>query len=104
MTQLQELKKQAKEKGFRGCSTMNISELQLLLAGKKVPKRLRKNQVSVGTQTDFRPCNECGLLALTTHLGFKADAERRVIFDVNEEIDAETGEVLGYALQYERNF
>ena len=86
MTQLQELKKQAKEKGFRECSTMNISELQLLLAGKKVPKRLRKNQVSVGTQTDFKPCNECGLLVLTTHIGFKAAAaERRVIYDGDEQ-------------------
>ena len=99
MTQLQELKKQAKSLGLKGYSTLNMSELQLLIAGKPVPKKLRKNQVSVETQTDFPPCNECGLLALTTHLCFKAAAERRVIYDGDEEINAETGEVLGYAIE-----
>ena len=58
MTQLQELRKQAKEKGLKGYSTMNINDLQLLLDGKRVPKKLRKNQVSVETQTDFKVCQD----------------------------------------------
>jgi len=39
MTQLQELRKEAKEKGLKGYSTMGVSDLQLLLAGKRVPKK-----------------------------------------------------------------
>ena len=106
MTQLklQELRKQAKERGLRGYSTMDRGELGLLLVGKKVPKRLKKNQVSVGTQTDFPPCNDCGLRALLTHLSFKADAKRRIVADDGVEIDAETGEVVGYELDHSRGY
>ena len=95
MTQLklQELRKQAKERGLRGYSTMDRGELFLLLAGKKVPKRLKKNQVSVGTQTDFLPCNDCGLRAYMTHLSFKAGAKRRIVADDGVEIDAESRRV-----------
>ena len=80
---------------------MNKDDLILALQGKRVAKRLRKNQVSVGTQTDFPICNECGLKALTTHLCFKADREKRKIAHVDGiEIDVETGEVLGYEVFY----
>ena len=102
MTQLQELKKQAKNLGFKGYSTLNIDELQLLLAGKPVPKRLRKNQVSVGTQTHFRPCNDCGLEALMTHLCFKADVERRIVYDGDLEVDVDSGEILSCEVDYGR--
>ena len=101
MTQLQDLKQKAKERGFRGYSTMNCGELLLLLAGKKVPKRLKKNQVSVGTQTDFRPCNDCGLEAYMTHLSFKAAAQERV-HDGDLEVDVMTGEVVGCEVDYFR--
>ena len=93
MTQLKELKRQAKERGIKGYSVLKKDELILALQGKPVPKRLRKNQVSVGTQTDFPICNEC----------FKADAERRqnkVINDGDMIVDAETGEVLEYDVDY----
>ena len=83
---------------------MDRGELGLLLAGKKVPKRLKKNQVSVGTQTDFLPCNDCGLRAYITHLCFKADAKRRIVVDDGVDIDAETGEVVGYELDYSRGY
>ena len=44
LTQLQDLKKQAKERGFKGYSTLSKLDLQLLLAGKPVPKRMKKNR------------------------------------------------------------
>ena len=116
MTQLQELRKQAKELGIKGYSGMNKEDLSLALQGKRVPKRL---QTSIGTQSDFPVCNECGLKALVTHLSFKADAkdrppvgrakgvaaqhdpvghkvQQRCIVDGDIEVDVETGEVLGY--------
>ena len=105
MTQLRELRKQAKEKGFKGYSTMRVGDLQLLLAGKRVPKRLRKNQVSKETQTDFLVCNDCRQKAYWTRLFFKADAnKRKVIVDGELEIDAETGEVIGCAVDYGRRW
>ena len=94
MTQLKELRKQAKEKGFRGYSSLCKTDLELLLQGKRVPKRLRRNQVSVGCQTDFPICNECGLQRYVTHLCFKAEA-RKIAYDGDMEVDVETGEVLG---------
>ena len=105
MTQLKQLRKQAKERGLKGYTQLKKSDLELLLAGKRVPKRLRKNQVSIGTQTDFPPCNGCGLKALVTHLRFKADAEerRRIIHDGELEIDADTGEIVGYEVDYTKN-
>lgn len=82
---------------------MNIAELHLLLAWKSVPKKLRKNQVSVGTQTDFPVCNDCGLKQFITHLSFKADAQqRKIIHDGDLEIDAETGEVVDCEVDYSR--
>jgi len=77
MTQLQELKKMAKERGLKGYSTLNRDDLCLLLAGKPVPKKLRKNQVSVETQTDFPICDDCGLQQYAMHLCFKAAAAQR---------------------------
>jgi len=88
-----ELKKKVKEKSLKGYSTMGVGDLQLL-AGKRVSKKLHKNQVSVGTQTDIPPCNACGLEALATHLSFKAK-ERKIVYDGDLEFDAETGELLG---------
>jgi len=99
MTQLQELRKQAKERGLRGYSTMRKDDLCLLLAGKPVAKRLRKNQVSVKTQTDFRVCNDCGLRQyIDDHLMYKV--ERKIIYDGDLEFDANTGELVGCAVDY----
>ena len=81
---------------------MNKDDLILALQGKPVPKKLRKNQVSVGTQTDFPICNECGLRRFVTHLCFKADAQRKLAYVDGMEIDVETGEVLGCEVDYLR--
>ena len=54
MTQLKELRQQVKAQGIKGYSVMNRDDLILALQGKPVPKKLRKNQVSIGTQTDFK--------------------------------------------------
>ena len=103
MTQLQELKEKAKEKGLKGYSRMGKFDLQLLLAGKRVPKKLRRNQVSVGTQTEFPVCSDCGLKAYITHLSFAAEAQQRKIAYVDDlKIDADTGEIVGCEVDYSR--
>lgn len=109
MSDVKELRRQAKEKGLKGYSKMGKFDLQLLLAGKRVPKKLRRSQVSVGTQTDFPVCNDCGLKAYVTHLSFKADAQRRksltaptMAYVDDLEIDVDTGEVVGSAVDYSR--
>jgi len=101
MTQLQELKKMAKERGLKGYSTLNRDDLCLLLAGKPVPKKLRKNQVSVETQTDFPICDDCGLQQYAMHLCFKAAAAQRekcpcvrTAFDVDMIVCLDCGLVL----------
>jgi len=59
----------------------------------------------VGTQSDFLPCDACGLKALTTHLSFKAEAnQRKIIYDGDLEFDAETEELLGCLVDYEKRF
>ena len=94
-----ELKEKAKMQGIKGYSTMNKGDFMLALHGVRVPKKLRKNQVSVGTQTNFLICNECGLKDLVT----KLYANQRKIAHIDDmEIDVETGEVLGYEVDYSR--
>ena len=103
MTHLKELRQQAREKGLKGYSKMVKADLQLLLAGKRVPKKLWKNQVSVGTQTDFPVCNDCRLKVIVTHLSFKAEAQQRKIVNVDDlEIGIDTGEIVGYEVDYSR--
>ena len=100
MTQLKELQKQAKEQGIKGYSTMNKGDLELALQGRRVPKRLKRNQVSVETQTDFPICKECALQRYVTHLKFVN--ERKIAYDGDLKFDAETGEILTYEVDYSR--
>ena len=97
MTQLQDLRKQAKERGLKGYYTLSKFDL---LAGKPVTKKMKKKQVSVGTQTDFRLCNACGLEAIMMHLCFKADVGREISYDYGDDLetDAASGEVVGYGV------
>ena len=103
--ELKELKEQAKEKGLKGYHRMGKRDLQLLLAGKHVPKKLKRNQKCVDTQTDFPVCNECGLKAYVTHLSFKADADerkRKLVYDGDLVFDGETGELVECEVDYNR--
>ena len=102
MTQLQELRKKAKEKGLKGYSSMCKSDLFLLLEGKRIPKRLKKNQKCKETQTDFPICYDCGLKAVMSHLVFKDSARRKIAYDGYLEIDADTEEVIGCEVDYSR--
>ena len=110
MTQLKELRQQAKAQGIKGYSVMSKDDLILALQGKPVPKKLRKNQVSIGTQTGFEMCDKCSLKKFVTHLKFKADrlrgyenAEmRKIVCEDDLEIDKKTGEVCGYEVDYVR--
>ena len=88
---LQDMKKTGK--GERVYSTLSKFNLQLLLAGKPVSKKMKKNHISVESQTDFRPCDDCGLGALMTHLCFKADMT--IVYDGDMEIDAASGKIVG---------
>ena len=90
---------------MRGYSTMCKRDLELLLEGKPVPRRLHKNQLCVETvQTEFQICHECSLQNAFTQLHFQADAiERRKIAEIDDmQIDMETGEVLNYEVNYVR--
>ena len=80
MTQLQYLRRQAKERGLKGYSTLSKFD----------------HQVSFGTQSDFRPCATCGLEAL---MCLKAAAERRIAYKGDLEIDVATGEVVGCGIE-----
>ena len=54
-------KKSEGEQVSEAYSTMRKEDLELLLQGKPVPRRLSKNQVSIGVQTEFGVCHECRL-------------------------------------------
>ena len=77
MTQLKELRKQAKEKGLRGYSTLCKEDLELLLQGKSIPKKLKKNQVNVSIQTDFPLCHECALTVICKGMKLEIEANRQ---------------------------
>ena len=108
MIQLKELRWQAKEKGLKGYSTLRKEDLELLLSGKKPLKRLRKKQVSDGTQTDYLECaefgkidwlicSECGMNRVVAELKREAEIaerRRRIVEDNGVFIDSKTGEVL----------
>ena len=101
-------------------------DLQLLLAGKRVPKKLRKNQISIGIQTDdflkcancgkidWFTCSECGMVRLIAELKRKAreaereaelEEERRSIVEENGVfINTKTGEVVDYDVDYSRKY
>ena len=100
MTQLKELKKRAKEKGLKGYSIARKHELELALTEGVL---LHKNQKSIGTQTEFLSCDNCKLRHLIESMKkLKQCENRKIIYDGDQEIDVDTGEVLRYGVDYSR--
>ena len=102
---LKELRKEAKERGLKGYSTLSKDQLIQLLNGEMIEKKLRKNQKSKETQTEFKQCEECAMSTLLYQLSLKAErnkikAERRIVEEDNGVIiDIDTGEVLGMTVE-----
>ena len=102
---LKELRKEAKERGLKGYSTLSKDQLIQLLNCEIVKKKLKKNQKSKETQTEFKQCEECALSTMFYQLTLrnKTLAKRRRRRIVEEDngviIDIDTGEVLGMTVE-----
>ena len=102
---LKELRKEAKERGLKGYSTLSKDQLIQLLNGEIVKKKLKKNQRCQETQTEFKQCEECALSTMFYQLTLEAErnkikAERRIVEEDNGVIiDIDTGEVLGMTVE-----
>ena len=98
---MKELRKEAKERGLKGYSTLIKDQLTQLLNGEMIEKKIKKNQKSKETQTEFKQCEECALSTMLYQLTLEAEtnkikAERRIVEEDNGVIiHIDTGEVLG---------
>ena len=100
---IKELRSEVKELGLKGYSTLSKDQLIQLLNGEVVKKKLKKNQKSKETQTEFKQCEECALSTMFYQLELeaernkiKAERRRRIVEEDNGVvIDIDTGEVLG---------
>ena len=104
---LKELRKNAKERGLKGYSTLSKDQLIQLLSGEIILKKLKKNQKSKETQTEFKQCEECALSTMFYQLTLEvernktlAERRRRIVEEDNGVIiDIDTGEVLGLTVE-----
>ena len=100
---MKELRKEAKDRGLSGYSTLSKDQLIQLLKGEKIKKKLKKNQRCQETQTEFKQCEECAMSTLLYQLTLKAERKkenkRRIIEEDGVRIDVDTGEVLGMAVE-----
>ena len=102
---LNDLRKEAKERGLKGYSTLSKDQLIQLLSGEIVKKKLKKNQRCQETQTEFKQCEECAMSTMFYQLTLEAErnkikAERRIVEEDNGVIiDIDTGEVLGMTVE-----
>ena len=55
---LKELRQEAKNRGLKGYSSMNLEQVQQFLRGEEELK-YRKNQKSIGIQTEWIECQDC---------------------------------------------
>ena len=98
---LKELRKEAKERGLKGYSTLSKDQLIQLLSG----EIMKKNQRCQETQTEFKQCEECALSTMFYQLTLEAErnkikAERRIVEEDNGVIiNIDTGEVLGMTVE-----
>ena len=104
---IKELRSEVKERGLKGYSTLSKDQLIQLLNGAVVKKKLKKNQKSKETQTEFKQCEECALSTMFYQLELeaernkiKAERRRRIVEEDNGVvIDIDTGEVLGMTVE-----
>ena len=102
---LKELRKEAKERGLKGYSTLSKDQLIQLLNGEMIEKKIKKNQKSKETQTEFKQCEECALSTILYQLTLEAErnkikAERRIVEEDNGVIiDIDSGAVLGMTVE-----
>ena len=100
---LKELRKEAKERGLKGYSTLSKDQLIQLLSGGIVKKKLKKNQRCQETQTEFKQCEECALSTMFYQLKLETERKvkrRRIVEGDNGVIiDIDTGEVLGMTVE-----
>ena len=95
---VKELRKEAKELGLKGYSTLSKDQLIQLLSGEMIEKKFKKNQKCQESQTGFKQCEECSLDQELYRLAFKAERRRRIVED-GVRIDVDTGEVLGMTVE-----
>ena len=126
MIKINELKKQAKEKGLKGYSTLCKNDLIRLLDGKPI---LRRKLISIEKQRNFSVCDDCYLKRYVNSLKFvwrddkkriakninvqienqfflkmyqDAKEKRNITYDGDLEFDIETGELSGHKIDYSR--
>ena len=103
---VKELRKEAKERGLKGYSTLSKDQLIQLLSGEMIEKKFKKNQRCEESQTEFKQCEECSLdqelyrLTLKAERNkIKAERRRRIVEEDGVRIDVDTGEVLGMTVE-----
>ena len=89
------MRKEAKDRGLKGYSTLSKDQLIQLLSGEMIEKKFKKNQKSKETQTEFKQCEECSLDQELYRLTLKTERRRRIVEEDGVRIDVDTGEVLG---------
>ena len=99
MSTVKKLRKEAKERGLKGYSTLSKDQLIQLLNGEMIEKKIKKNQKSKETQTEFKPCEECSLDRELYRLTLKTGRRRRIVEEDGVRIDVDTGEVLGMTVE-----
>ena len=96
---MKELRKEAKERGLKGYSTLSKDQLIQLLSGEMIEKKFKKNQRCEESQTEFKQCEECSLDQELYRLTVKAERRRRIVEEDGVRIDVDTGEVLGMTVE-----
>ena len=96
---VKELRKEAKERGLKGYSTLSKDQLIQLLSGEMIEKKFKKNQRCQESQTEFKQCEECSLDQELYRLTLKAERRRRIVEEDGVRIDVDTGEVLGMTVE-----
>ena len=99
MSTVKELRKEAKERGLKGYSTLSKDQLIQLLSGEMVEKKFKKNQRCEESQTEFKQCEECSLDQELYRLTLQTGRRRRIVEEDGVRIDVDTGEVLGMTVE-----